>query len=123
MANTWKLPAERTKNGRQHDVPLSQTVHDILKDIVRVESRARLVFTTTGETPVSGHFKARNRLARLMTEVATAERGEAIEIEHWNLHDLRRTAATNMARLSIPVRVTEAALNHVSGTGGGIVAV
>ena len=28
-----------------------------------------------------------------------------------------------MARLSIPVRVTEAVLNHVSGTGGGIVAV
>lgn len=26
-----------------------------------------------------------------------------------------------MARLGIPVRVTEAVLNHVSGTGGGIV--
>ena len=121
--NIWKLPADRTKNGRQHDVPLSQAVQDILNDIVRVESRARLVFTTTGNTPVSGHFKARNRLARFMKEIATAERGEEVEIEHWNLHDLRRTAATNMARLGIPVRVTEAALNHVSGTGGGIVAV
>ena len=30
---------------------------------------------------------------------------------------------TPMARLGIPVRVTEAVLNHVSGTGGGIVAV
>jgi hypothetical protein len=28
-----------------------------------------------------------------------------------------------MARLNVPVRVTEAVLNHVSGTGGGIVAV
>ena len=121
--NIWKLPADRTKNGHQHDVPLSQTVQDIIDDIVRVESREGLVFTTTGNTPVSGHFKARNRLARFMKEIATAERGEEVEIEHWNLHDLRRTAATNMARLSIPVRVTEAALNHVSGTGGGIVAV
>jgi integrase len=121
--NIWKLPADRTKNGRQHDVPLSQAVQDILNDIVRVDSPARLVFTTTGNTPVSGHFKARNRLARFMKEIATVERGEEVEIEHWNLHDLRRTAATNMARLSIPVRVTEAALNHVSGTGGGIVAV
>lgn len=123
FGNIWKLPADRTKNGRQHDVPLAQAVQDILNDIVRVESRARLVFTTTGNTPVSGHFKARNRLARFMKEIATAERGEAVEIERWNLHDLRRTAATNMARLGIPVRVTEAALNHVSGTGGGIVAV
>jgi hypothetical protein len=28
-----------------------------------------------------------------------------------------------MARLRVPVRVTEAVLNHVSGTGSGIVAV
>lgn len=28
-----------------------------------------------------------------------------------------------MARLGVPVRVTEAVLNHVSGTGGGIVGV
>ncbi len=28
-----------------------------------------------------------------------------------------------MARLGVPVRVTEATLNHVSGTGAGIVAV
>ena len=36
---------------------------------------------------------------------------------------LQRLSATTMARLGIPVRVTEAVLNHVSGTGGGIVAV
>ena len=46
-----------------------------------------------------------------------------MEIPHWTFHDLRRTAATGMARLGIAVRVTEAVLNHVSGTGGGIVGV
>jgi integrase len=39
------------------------------------------------------------------------------------LHDLRRTCATNLAALGVPVHVTEKFLNHVSGTTGGIVAV
>jgi integrase len=58
-----------------------------------------------------------------MSEIASAEVGAAVTIPHWTFHDLRRTCATGMARLGIPVRVTEAVLNHVSGTGGGIVAV
>lgn len=121
--DTWHLSGERTKNKRSHDVPLSQTVQDILGDVERVDSPTRLVFTTTGDTPVSGHFKARNRLSRFMAEIAEEETGEAVEIPRWTFHDLRRTAATGMARIGIPVRVTEAVLNHVSGTGGGIVGV
>ena len=59
-----------------------------------------------------------------MEEIASEEAGEPVEIPRWTFHDLRRTAATGMARLGIPVRVTEAVLNHArSGTGGGIVAV
>ena len=77
----------------------------------------------TGRTPVSGFHKARATLAEAMEQIAAKERGEAVEIPHWTFHDLRRTCATGLARLGIPVRVTEAVLNHVSGTGGGIVAV
>jgi integrase len=41
----------------------------------------------------------------------------------WSLHDLRRTFATNLAALGVPIHVTEKLLNHVSGTTGGIVGV
>ena len=58
-----------------------------------------------------------------MAQAAEKERGEPVTIPHWTFHDLRRTCATGLARLGIPVRVTEATLNHVSGTGGGIVGV
>lgn len=119
----WHLSADRTKNGRAHDVPLSDAVQAVLGAVERIEGKPGFIFTTTGTTPVSGFFKARAHLAEAMERLAVEERGEAVEIPRWTFHDLRRTAATGMARLGIPVRVTEAVLNHISGTGGGIVAV
>ena len=119
----WHLSADRTKNGRAHDVPLSDAAQAVLGAVERIEGKSGFIFTTTGTTPVSGFFKARAHLAEAMERLAAEQRGEAVEIPRWTFHDLRRTAATGMARLGIPVRVTEAVLNHVSGTGGGIVAV
>ncbi len=122
----WHLAPSRTKNGRAHDVPLTAALQGLLEAVERVaddKGRVRFIFTTTGTTAVSGFGKAMRHLAEGMAKAAVKERGEPVEIPHWTFHDLRRTAATGMARLGIPVRVTEAVLNHVSGTGGGIVAV
>lgn len=119
----WHLAAPRTKNARAHDVPLSAAAQTVLARVPRIAGQPGYLFTTTGTTPVSGFAKGREHLARAMAEVAAEERGHPVEIAHWTFHDLRRTAATGMARLGVPVRVTEAVLNHVSGTGGGIVAV
>lgn len=47
-----------------------------------------------------------------------AEGGEAIE--RWRVHDLRRTLATNLQRLGVRFEVTEAALNHSSGSKSGV---
>jgi hypothetical protein len=41
----------------------------------------------------------------------------------WRLHDLRRTAASGMARMGIPVHVIEAVLNHRSGAISGVAAI
>lgn len=41
----------------------------------------------------------------------------------WTLHDLRRTVATGLQRQGVRLEVTEAVLNHVSGSRGGIVGV
>jgi integrase len=118
----WLLPASRVKNGRPHVVPLSGRARDVLDGIERIGAGG-LIHTTTGRTPLSGFAKGRDHIAAKMQEIADRERGGPVLIPRWTFHDLRRTAATGMARLGIPVRVTEAVLNHVSGTGGGIVAV
>jgi integrase len=48
---------------------------------------------------------------------------EATLVSDWTLHDLRRTAATGMARLGFPPHVVEKVLNHTSGTIRGVAAV
>jgi integrase len=120
--NTWNLAASRTKNKRAHSVPISQAAGAILAGVERIAGKAGYVFTTTGKTPVSGFSKAHSIISAKMAELAQ-EQGLAGEIKPWRWHDLRRTCATGLARLGVPVRVTEAVINHVSGTGGGIVAV
>ena len=119
----WHLAADRTKNGRAHDVPLSAAAQEVLAAVDRLDGDTKYFFTTTGESALRGYHKGRNHLANRMKEIAYEEIGEPVDIPHWTFHDLRRTVATNMARIGIAVRVTEAVLNHVSGTGGGIVAV
>ena len=42
---------------------------------------------------------------------------------HWTFHDLRRTATTGMARLSIHPHVADAVLNHKTGSIQGVAAI
>jgi integrase len=87
------------------------------------------LFTTNGQRPVSGFSKAKERLDQRMVQLLRAELEETgqdpgkSQIEGWILHDLRRTAATGMARLNIAPHVVDRILNHVSGTIRGVAAV
>lgn len=116
----WRLPASRTKNGRAHDVPLSKPARALLDGLDRI---GPYICTTTGTEPFSGFSKGFRAVLARMGALAEKERGEPVTIHPFTLHDIRRTVATGMARAGIPVRVTEAVLNHVSGTAGGIVSV
>ena len=102
----WTLPRERTKNDRRHEVPLSRQAVAIVEGLSRISDR--YVFSLNGTKPFNG-FKAKERLCP--------------EIADWTIHDLRRTAASGMARLGVSLVVIEKVLNHVSGSLAGIVGV
>ncbi|MBN4092698.1 tyrosine-type recombinase/integrase [Methylobacterium sp. OT2] len=107
---TWSLPGERTKNGLPHEVPLPPLALKILRqrDDRRLIGR-RHVFGVYDSNGFSGFSKSKAALDErypLRTP--------------WRLHDLRRTCATQMARLRTPPYVIEAVLNHVSGTKAGV---
>ncbi len=123
-ARVWRLPAARAKNARQNDIPAIRLAVDILKSLPRFGDR--FVFTTTGDrVPVSGFNKAKLQFDGTIEELRRAEAGgkEPEPIKPWVFHDLRRTAATNLQRLGVWLEVTEAILNHVSGSRAGIVGV
>ncbi|MBO1021662.1 site-specific integrase [Methylobacterium sp. SD274] len=118
-ASSWTIPRERAKNDRAHVVPLSPRVTEILDGLPRIGAKPLFVFTTNGTTPFSGVSKAHDRLNRL----AAAHMPEGEPLAPWRLHDIRRTFASGCARLGVSVHVVEKALNHTSGTFGGIVGV
>lgn len=100
------LPAERTKNSRPHDVPLSPAALDVLRDQPHI-NRRELVFGE-GEGGYSGWSRSKEAL------------DAACGVKGWTLHDLRRTAATRMADLGVQPHIIEAILNHVSGHKAGV---
>ena len=108
----WTLPAERVKNNQPHHVPLSDAALAVLKGAPQIVG-SPFVFTTNGIAPSSAYSKNKRRLDALLPADMSA----------WRLHDLRRTAASGMARLGINLPVIEKVLNHASGSFAGIVGV
>jgi len=108
---TWTIPGARTKNGQPHEIPLSDAAVDILRRLPRVTSKQGYVFTTSGHVPLRG-FSGFKPKADAMSGVTG-----------WTFHDLRRTVATNLQKLGVRLEVTEAVLNHASGSRAGVVGI
>jgi integrase len=118
---TITLPPPRTKNKREHVVPLSAPAVAILKAQPRRKlddgTERDLVFGI-GDGGFSGWSDAKEKLNASIAEATKKP------MALWKLHDLRRTAATVMAdRLGVQPHIIEAVLNHVSGHKAGIAGV
>src|ERR671919_1573599 len=124
-AGVWHLPGESTKAGREHVVPLAPQVVEILRQVPRIEG-SPLVFPAnraSSTNPASGFSKALLRLGEAVAEHRAKEAGrdpEKVPLQEWTIpgwtwHDLRRTAATGMAKLNVSPHVCERVLNHSAG--------
>jgi integrase len=91
-------------------VPLSSLAMEVLAETPRLGDYV-LSSGVRGDRPVSGFSVAKKRL-------------DAISgLAEWRLHDLRRTAASGMAKLNVPPHIIEKVLNHSTGTVSGVAAV
>lgn len=101
----WTIPAERSKNGRAHTLPLPQLAIDILKPVLAAHE-LESVFPGPKGLPMQSSGIAR----------AVQRSQKAIGLEKWTAHDLRRTCATHMAELGVTAFDIGLVLNHISTT-------
>ncbi|MFK4382519.1 tyrosine-type recombinase/integrase [Bradyrhizobium sp. USDA 223] len=114
----WTIPKERTKNGREHLVPLSPKAVALFKSLPTIKGKG-LLFTTTGETPISGLSKAKKRFDEAMlAELRKADPDH--QWQPWTLHDLRRTFYSGLQALGFSIEIAEACVNHSSGAIRGV---
>jgi len=113
----WTIPAARAKNGKTHIVPLSDFALNIIEKLERTGTSSKLFpAKSSPHNGASGFSKVQARLR-------SAVEKKLGNVDEWRLHDLRRTVATGLQRIGVRLEVTEAVLNHVSGSQAGIVGV
>jgi integrase len=112
------LPAARTKNGREHLVPLSAPALEIISAQPKrrtAEDEPRDLIFGYAKGPFSGWSGCKEDLDERIKET---NGGKAIP--HWTPHDLRRSFATHSAEIGIQPHIIEAVLNHISGHRAGV---
>jgi len=111
---TILLPAARTKNHREHLLPLSAPAGAIVAAALdRHDDKRNLVFGR-GTGPFSGWSNCKEALDRRIANMTGKP------LAPWRVHDLRRSFATHAAGIGIQPHIIEAVLNHVSGHKGGV---
>lgn len=108
--DTIVFPIGFTKNKREHTIPIGPLARKIIDALPRDTD-----FLFPSRLSDSSPFNGWSRCKRTFDE--------PLKITEYTLHDLRRTYSSNMARLAVPIHVTEKLLNHVSGTVSGVAAV
>jgi integrase len=105
----WTLPAARSKNGKQHQLPLMPLALDVIAAVPRLATRDTLFgMRGGGFTSWSG---------------AKRELDARSGVTGWTVHDIRRSMATGLANLGVQPHVVEQVLNHQSGHKRGVAGV
>jgi integrase len=93
------------KSDAPHVVPLSTIAITILRSLPRFAGGDYLFSTTFGKKPVAGFSKAKARLDALMSK-------ELGSLEHFVVHDIRRTVRTRLSAAPVEDRVRELVIGH-----------
>lgn len=110
-APTWAVPGSRSKNGQPTRVPLAPLALELIAEARALAGNSPWLFPSpSGDGPIDPHAPTR-----------AVHRGrEALGIEDFRVHDLRRTAATRMAEMGIAPHTISLVLNHISARRGTI---
>jgi integrase len=109
----WRVPDENSKTREPFERGLSAKAVELLKEAFTLYKDFSQVF------PPAAKKEDRPMAAGVLLNLAKQLR-EDMDIEHWAIHDLRRTAKTKMSELGVLPHVSEKVLGHKLG---GVLAV
>ena len=108
--NIWTIPAERSKNGQAHRVPLSPLALELIHQEKEQAGNSPSLFPSpwlfpspTVDGPV-GPLSINHALHKSLPGMG---------LENLTPHDLRRTAATNITKMGVNRLTVSKILNHV----------
>ena len=101
--NVWTIPAERSKNGQAHRVPLSPLALELIHQARSLFPSLWLFPSPTVDGPV-GPLSINHALHKSLPGMG---------LENITPHDLRRTAATNITKMGVNRLTVSKILNHV----------
>jgi integrase len=111
VAPLWTIPSDRTKNGQPNRVPLSKLALELIAEARELSGESQWLFPSpNGEKSMDAHAPTR----------ALTRARAAIGLNDFRIHDLRRTAATQMAGLGVSPHTISMILNHISARQGSI---
>lgn len=111
---TWTIPAENSKSGRGHVVPLTDWVVEELQALKSLADGSRWVLPTDDGKKAAAPALLTRGLARCQ------DRFKARGVAAFNLHDLRRTCRTGLSALKVEPHIAERVLNHVQPGVAGV---
>jgi integrase len=98
-----KIPSTVAKNHREHMLPLTGMMREIIESVPHIIDRDPLFGTRAEGFTGWQHCRLNDGIS-----------------EPWRLHDIRRSVATGMAEIGILPHIIESILNHVSGHKAGV---
>ena len=111
----WTIPPENHKLGKSTEKPLlrpiTPTIEGYLKEAFELSAGSSHVFTNDGSDEVMG---TRAPLAIPYNIMQYLRRKESFEIEHFSMHDLRRTCRSNLSSIT-EFHLAEIMLGHSIG--------
>lgn len=109
----WTIPTELHKTGKKHDKPpivrpIIPITEEWLKEAMDHSNHPQLIFShTTEDTPMSKS----SVLALPYSLMQWVRTKKDINMDHWSIHDLRRTARTNWSTIT-SWQIAELMLGH-----------
>jgi integrase len=113
------LPPARTKNGREHLIPLSEPALAILRaQPKRANPNGTPREHVFGTIAGCGYQNWSRGKVDLDARIAQAHHGKGLD---WRLHDFRRSVSTALhERFGVPPHVVEVILGHAGGHKAGV---